>query len=101
MVLPPSKRQKAQKPHHCAVFLLLKCFIFFKVQMLFCLRKIAVYFQNFFYARSNRLFRQSLSCRNAKVSAACLFYSAVSAGACSPSALRAARRAMISFIILR
>ena len=29
--------------------------------MLFCLRKIEVYFQNFFYARSNRLFRQSHS----------------------------------------
>ena len=27
--------------------------------MLFCLRKIAVYFQNFFYARSNRLFQES------------------------------------------
>ena len=27
--------------------------------MLFYLRKIEVYFQNFFYARSNRLFRQS------------------------------------------
>ena len=32
MVLPPSKRQKAQKPHGCAVFLLLKCFIIFEVQ---------------------------------------------------------------------
>ena len=27
--------------------------------MLFCLRKIEVYFSKFFYARSNRLFRQS------------------------------------------
>ena len=39
MVLPPSKRQKAQKPHSCAVFLLLKCFIFFRVQDAFLLEK--------------------------------------------------------------
>ena len=44
MVPPPSKRQKAQKPHSCAVFLLLKYFILFECKMLFCLRKIAVYF---------------------------------------------------------
>ena len=37
MVLPPSKRQKAQKPHSRAVFLLLKYFIFFRVQDAFLL----------------------------------------------------------------
>ena len=61
MVLPPSKRQKAQKPHSCAVFLLLQYGIFFAMQYAFCLRKTVNYFSDLFYARSNRLFRQSES----------------------------------------
>ena len=48
MVLPPSKRQKAQKPHHCAVFLLLKDFIFFRVQDTFLLEKNSSLFSEFF-----------------------------------------------------
>ena len=48
MVLPPSKRQKAQKPHHCAVFLLLKDFIFFRVQDAFLLEKNRSLFSKFF-----------------------------------------------------
>ena len=58
-VLPPSKRQKAQKPHSCAVFLILMCFIFFRAQNTFLLEKNSSLFFSFFYARSNRLFRQS------------------------------------------
>ena len=58
-VLPPSKRQKAQKPHSCAVFLLLKYLIFLRVQDVFLLEKNSSLFFSFFYARSNRLFRQS------------------------------------------
>ena len=59
MVLPPSKRQKAQKPHSCAVFLLLKYLIIFEVQNTFLFEKSNSLFSKFFYARSNRLFRQS------------------------------------------
>ncbi|MBS6628590.1 MAG: hypothetical protein KH282_05865, partial [Clostridiales bacterium] len=47
-VLPPSKRQKAQKPHHCAVFLLLKDFIFFRVQDALLLEKNSCLFSKFF-----------------------------------------------------
>ena len=50
MVLPPSKRQKAQKPHGCAVFLLLKCLLSLKCKMLFCDDKITVYLPNFLRA---------------------------------------------------
>ena len=64
MVLPPSKRQKAQKPHSRAVFLLLKCFILFRVQDVFLVEKNSSLFFNSFYARSYRLFRQSQSVPN-------------------------------------
>ncbi len=47
-VLPPSKIQKAQKPHSCAVFLLIKCFIFFRVQDGFLLEKNSSLFFKFF-----------------------------------------------------
>ena len=48
MVLPPSKRQKAQKPHHYAVFLLVKDFIFFIVQDAFLLEKNRSLFSKFY-----------------------------------------------------
>ena len=47
-VLPPSKRQKAQKPHSYAVFLLLKHFVFFRVQDAFLLEKNRSLFSKFF-----------------------------------------------------
>ena len=59
-VLPPSKRQKAQKPHSCAVFLLLKYFIFFRVQNTFLLEKNSSLFSKFFSTRGPTGFFDSL-----------------------------------------
>ena len=60
MVLPPSKRQKAQKPHHCAVFLLLKYFIFFRVQDAFLFEKNSSLFFKIFSTRGPTGFFDSL-----------------------------------------
>ena len=60
MVLPPSKRQKAQKPHSRAVFLLLKCFIFFRVQDVFLLEKNSSLFFKIFPTRGPTGFFDSL-----------------------------------------
>ncbi len=59
-VLPPSKRQKAQKPHSCAVFLLLKYFIFFRVQDAFLLENNSGLFFKIFSTRVPTGFFDSL-----------------------------------------
>ena len=63
MVPPPSKRQKAQKPHSCAVFLLLKYFIFFRVQDAFLLEKNSSLFFKIFSTRGPTGFFDSLKHR--------------------------------------
>ncbi len=60
MVLPPSKRQKAQKPHSCAVFLLLNYFLFFRVQDAFLLEKNRSLFFKIFSTRAPTGFFDSL-----------------------------------------
>ena len=59
-VLPPSKRQKAQKPHSCAVFLLLQYFIFFRAQDAFLLEKNSSLFFKIFSTRGPTDFFDSL-----------------------------------------
>ena len=60
MVLPPSKRQKAQKPHCCAVFLLLERNVFF------CL-KSNKYFSDLLSVRGPAGFFDSLKPRTKNV----------------------------------
>ena len=44
----PEQKIKSAKPHYCAVFLLLKCFVFFRVQDAFLLEKNRSLFSKFF-----------------------------------------------------
>ena len=67
----PSKRQKAQKPHSCAVFLLLKCFIFFRVQDVFLFEKNSSLFFKIFSTRGPTGFFDSLKHRQI---CACVFH---------------------------